>query len=116
MPADIEGHWSAIEEFIATVVCYVKNTKSKLVVANKNLDDFCGKNITDPDEMIAQFEELFDICTSWLGSAVEIDHTKMQRFLLKCPSMVQAEYADYISAKYDGEVIDELTFDCMGQI
>ena len=61
--------------------------------------------------MIAQFEELFDICTSWLGSAIEIDYKKIQRFLLKCPPMVQAEYAEYISAKYDGVRIDELTLD-----
>ena len=111
LPADIEEHWSAIEEFVAAAVCYVKNTKSKLVVATKNLDEFSGKNINEPDEMIAQFEELFDICTSWLGSAVEIDYKKIQRFLHKCPSMVQAEYAEYISAKYDGEIIDELTLE-----
>ena len=88
-PAGIEEHWLAIEEVVAAAVCYVKNTKAKLVVATKNLDDFCGH--VDLDEMLAQFEELFDICTSWLGSAIELDYKKIQRFLAKCPPMVQAE-------------------------
>ena len=48
-------------------------------------------------------------CTSWLGSEVEGDFQKIQRFLKKCPESVQNEYADHISQRNSGVRIDELT-------
>jgi hypothetical protein len=30
--------------------------------------------MTDADDMIAGFNELFDICTSWLGAEIEGDY------------------------------------------
>ena len=68
--------------------------------------------MVDAGDMLAGFNNLFDTCTSWLGSpmAIEGDFQKIQRFLKKCPESVQYAYADHISnPKNDGGRINELT-------
>ena len=106
----IESHWRAIEEFVVGAVGHIKDVKKKLNSAQADLDAFSGKAMTDADDMLADFNELFDVCTSWLGAEIEGDYKKIQRFMLKCPESVQAEYADHIcSPKLDGSIIDELT-------
>ena len=106
----IESHWRAIEDFVVGSVGHIKDVKKKLQSAQADLDAFSGKAMTDADDMIAGFNELFDMCTSWLGAEIEGDYKKIQRFMLKCPESVQAEYADHIcSPKFDGSIIDELT-------
>ena len=74
------------------MVCHVKDVRIKLDVATAVLDEFCGEGMVD-----AEFNELFDVCSSWLGAEMEGDFKKIQRFLKKCPQSVQAEYAEYIS-------------------
>jgi hypothetical protein len=59
--------------------------------------------------MLANFNELFDACTSWFGKEIEVDYMKIQRFINSCPDLVKHEYADYISPKYDGKRTDEMT-------
>jgi hypothetical protein len=107
----VENHWKALEDFVAGVICHVKDVRTKLDVATAVLDSFCGKRMVDADTMLAEFNELFDVCSSWLGAEMEGDYQKIQRFLKKCPQSVQAEYAEYISPKYNGERIDELTME-----
>ena len=109
--AVVEDHWKALEDFIAGVVCHVKDVRTKLDDATAVLDAFCGKSMVDADTMLAEFNGLFDVCSSWLGAEMEGDFKKIQRFLKKCPQSVQAEYAEYISPKYNGERINELTME-----
>ena len=108
-PLDIEEHWAAIESFVAASVCYVRNVKGKLAAAIESLDALCGDKFTDAGAMLARYNVLFDVCTSWLGTPFEGDYKKNQRFLEKCPAMVQEEYAVCIAPKYDGVSVDELT-------
>ena len=105
----VESHLRTIEEFVVGVVCHVKDVKRKLEDAMKVLDGYDGKLLDDADHMLAGFNDLFDVCTSWLGSEIEGDFQKVQRFLSKCPESVQDAYADHISAEHDGERINELT-------
>ena len=86
--------WRVIEEFVVAAVCHIKDVKKKLVQATIDLDAFGGKQMDDAGEMLAAFNRLFDVCTSWLGTAVEGDLQKIQRFLKVCPESVQDEYAD----------------------
>jgi hypothetical protein len=106
---EVEDHWRVLEEFVVAAVCHIKDVKKKLVQATADLDAFSGKQMDDAGEMLAAFNRLFDVCTSWLGTAVEGDFQKIQRFLKVCPGSVQDEYADSISPKYDGVRIDELS-------
>ena len=89
----------------------MKDVKKKLEDAMKVLvnDAFSGKLLDDVGDMLAAFNDLFDVCTSWLDSEVEGEFQKIQRFLKKCPESVQNEYADYISQRNSGVRIDELT-------
>ena len=105
----IEEHWAAIEAFVAASVCYVRDVQGKLSAAIKNLEAFCGDQIADAGVMLARYNKLFDVCTSWLGSPFEGPYLKIQRFLEKCPSVVQEEYAVFVSPKYEGVRIDVLT-------
>jgi len=106
---EVESHLKAIEKFVAGVVCHVKNVKGKLEDAMKVLDSYCGKLLDDADDMLAGFNDLFDVCTSWLGSEIEGDFQKIQRFLSKCPESVQDEYAVHISSEHNGERISEMS-------
>ena len=106
---DIESHWKALEEFVLGSVGHIKDVKSKLASAQKELDSFSGSQMTDVDEMLAVFNELFDVCTSWLGVEVEGDYKRIQRFVQKCPRSVQMEYADLIAR--DHVARDELTME-----
>ena len=108
-PLMIEEHWAAIEAFVGATVCYVRDVKGKLSAAIKNLEAFCGDQIADAGVMLAHYNKLFDVCTSWLGSPFEGPYLKIQRFLEKCPSVVQEEYAVFVSPKYEGVRIDVLT-------
>jgi len=110
-PLEIEEHWAAIESFVAASVCYVRDAKGQLAAAMNDLEAFCGDGFTDAGVMLARYNELFDVCTSWLGVPFEGHYKKNQRFLEKCPAMVQEEYAAYISPKYDGVRINEMTMD-----
>jgi len=107
----VAAHWTAIEEFVGAIVFFVSDVKGKLAAATKNVEmfHFDNKRMDDINEVICEFDELFDICTSWLGSEFEGEYQKIQRFLKKCPAAVQEEYALFISPKLDGERIDELT-------
>ena len=71
------------------MVCHVKDVKRKLEDVMKALDAFSGELMDDADDMLAAFNDLFDVCTSWLGSEVEGDFQKTQRFLKKCPESVK---------------------------
>jgi len=108
---DAESHWKALEDFVSGVVCHVKDVRSKLQAAVVKLDAFSGKLSPDADTMLGSFNEQFDVCSSWLGAAIENDYAKIQRFLKKVPESVKAEYATHISAIYDGVRIDELTME-----
>jgi hypothetical protein len=107
----VAAHWDAIEEFVGAIVFFVSDVKGKLAAATQNVEMFRfeDKRMDDIDEVICEFDELFDICTSWLGSEFEGEYQKIQRFLKKCPAAVQEEYALFISPKLDGERVDELT-------
>ena len=107
----VESHWRALEDFVSGVVCHVKDVRSKLQAAVVKLDAFSGKLMPDADTMLGSFNELFDVCSSWLGVAIENDYVKIQRFLKKVPESVKAEYAFHISAVHDGVRIDELTLE-----
>ena len=87
----------------------MRDVQGKLTAAIKSLDAFCGNQFTDAGVMLARYNVLFDVCTSWLGSPFEGDYKKNQRFLEKCPSMVQEEYAVCIAPRYDGVRIDVLS-------
>ena len=94
---DIESHWKVLEDFVLGSVGHIKDVKSKLASAQKELDSFSGSQMTDADEMLATFNELFDVCTSWLGVEVEGCYKRIQRFVQKCPRLVQMEYAIHIA-------------------
>ena len=104
---DIESHWKALEDFVLGSVGHIKDVKSKLASAQKELDSFSGSQMTDADEMLATFNELFDVCTSWLGVEVEGNYKRIQRFVQKCPRSVQMEYAVNIARDH----VDELTME-----
>jgi hypothetical protein len=109
--AVVESHWAAIEEFVAAHVLFVSDVKGKLSAATRDLEAFDGSAGKDMSVLLDGFCELFDICSSWLGSEFENDFKKIQRFLSKCPSSIQREYADFISPKCTGERIDELSME-----
>ena len=105
---EIEKHWLAIDTFTDAVVFFVGDRKKKLSDSKAALDNFDGAGYTDCTEMLAVYGALFDVCTSWFGSAVQNDFDKVQRFLIKCPGLVQIQYAKHISTPHDGIRIDEL--------
>ena len=108
--ADVDAHWKAMEDFVVGSICHVKDVKRKLEAATSVLEEYCGKQMVDTGDMLAGFNNLFDTCTSWLGSPIEGDFQKIQRFLKKCPESMQYAYADHISnPKNDGGRINELT-------
>ena len=107
--AVVEEHWKALEDFIVGSVCFIKDVKKRLEEATADLEEFCGKDMEDAGDMLAAYNSLFDVCTSWLGTAIEGEFQKIQRFLKKCPEEVKDEYAEYISPKYNGAVTNELT-------
>ena len=81
----IESHWRALEDFVSGVVCHVKDVRSKLQAAVVKLDAFSGKLMPDADTMLGSFNELFDVCSSWLGAAINIENdyfkgSTVQRF------------------------------------
>ena len=105
---EIEEHWSAIDSFVDAVVYFAGDEKKKLSDSQDDLDNFTGIDYTDSTQILADYGSLFDICTSWFGSAVLNDYEKIQRFLTRCPGIVQLQYAKYISVPHDGIRIDEL--------
>ena len=108
--AAVDEHWKVLEDFVVGSMCVIKDVKKKLETATAVLEEYCGKQMADAGNMLAAFNNLFDICTSWLGSPIEGDFQKIQRFLKKCPESVQYAYADHISnPKNDGVRIDELS-------
>ena len=74
--------------------------------AKAQLGEFNGAAFTDHDLFIAEFERLFNVCTSWLKRPVEDDFDQIQRTLLQCPKVVQDAYVNYASDQKN--VIDEL--------
>ena len=106
---DIDTHWAAIEDFIGTHVMFEADVKGKLAKATENLEAFDASMGGDISDLLDNYCDLFDICTSWFGSEFENNFKKIQRFLHKCPSSVQKEYAEFVSPKYDGMRIDELS-------
>jgi hypothetical protein len=107
----VEEHWHAIEEFVLCVVGHTKDVKQKLKVAKQKLAELKGADYEDIEEMLAEFNRRFDACSSWLGSEVEVDYEKVQMFVGKCSSSVKIEYADFISPKYNGEGVDEMSIE-----
>ena len=77
----------------------------------QKLAELKGADCEDVEEMLAEFNRRFDACSSWLGSEVEVDYEKVQMFVGKCSSSVKIEYADFISPKYNGEGVDEMTIE-----
>ena len=76
----VEGHWKLIEEFVVASVGHVKEIKKKLKESTDALAAFCGKAMDDAGKMIAAFNELFDVCTSWLGKEIEGDFKRSRGF------------------------------------
>ena len=105
---EIEEHWKAIEKLVEMVVGFVPDAKAKLAAAKVNLNDFNGGQYEDIEEMLAAYNHLADICTSWFKGETESDYDKILRLLNACPKSVKFEYADYISPKHDGEGVDEM--------
>ena len=106
---EIDEHWKSIETTTESVVCCEKDAKGKLAAALKEMDDFNVAEYDDIDEMLANFNEVFDACTSCFGKEIEVDYVKIQRFINSCPGLIKHEYVDYISPKYDGKRTDEMT-------
>jgi hypothetical protein len=109
--AEIEEHWGIIESVISAVVCLEKNVKKKLSEAKRKLEEFNATVHADVGEAIAKYETLFDACTSWLGTVIEGDYNKIQRFLSKCSGGILKEYAEFVSPTFDGHAVDELTME-----
>ena len=84
------------ENFVAASVCYVKDVQGKLTAAIKSLDAFCGDQFTDAGVVLARYNILFDVCTSWLGFPFEGDHMKNQRFPEKVQNEVTLPKVDLI--------------------
>ena len=78
--AVVEEHWKALEDFVVGSVCFIKDVKKKLEEATADLEKFCGKDMEDAGDMLAAYNSLFDVCTSWLGTAIEGEFQKIQRF------------------------------------
>ena len=105
---EIEEHWKAIEKLVEMVVGFVPDAKSKLAAAKANLNAFNGEQYADVEELLAAYNHLADICTSWFKGETESDYDKILRLLDACPKSVKFEYAEYISPKHDGESVDEM--------
>ena len=90
-------HWAEIEKFVCSIACFENNRKGKLMEAKAKLGEFDGTAFTDHDLFIAEFERLFNVCTSWLKRPVEDDFDKIQRTLQQCPKVVQDAYVNYAS-------------------
>jgi hypothetical protein len=99
-------HWAEIGLFVKNIVCFENDRKGKLMRARATLSEFDGTTYSDHDLFVAEFERLFDICTSWLRRPIEDDFDKIQRVLLQCPKLVQEAYASYASDPKT--VVDEL--------
>ena len=63
----------------------MKDVRFKLQAAVVKLDAFSGKLLPDADTMLGSFNELFDVCSSWMGAEIENECAKIQRFLKKVP-------------------------------
>jgi hypothetical protein len=80
----------------------------RLDLAKADLGAFDAAGYEDIEEALAEYNRLFDTCTSWFGSVVESDYDKAQRMIGVCPLAVKMEYAEFISPKYDGVEVDEM--------
>jgi hypothetical protein len=95
----VELHWAALETFIVNVVCFVKFEKQELTSAKEALKKFQANQAEDKDETLAEYEDLFDACTNWFGAPIENDHSKIQRFISRCPANVRTEYANELAVE-----------------
>lgn len=103
----IEEHWSAIDSFVDAVIFFVSDKKLKLQEAEGNLSAFDGSHYVDCTEILADYNNLSDICTSWFGSEMKTDYDKIQSFLHRCPVIVQSQYAKHVSTPINGVSMDE---------
>ena len=74
---EIEEHWKAIEKLVEMVVGFVPDAKSKLAAAKANLNGFNGEQYADVEELLAAYNHLADICTSWFKDETESDYDKI---------------------------------------
>ena len=64
----------------------MKGVRSKLQAAVVKLDAFSGKLMPDADTMLGSFNELCDVCSSWLGVAIENDYPRFKGSSKECLS------------------------------
>ena len=107
----IEEQWNVIESFVLCVVGHVKDLKHKLKVAKEELAEVKGVDYDEIEEMLADFNQRFDACNSWLGAEFEVTYEKVQRFVGKCPPSVKFEYAEFVSPSAAGGGVDEMAIE-----
>ena len=80
--------------------------------AKDDLNTFDGRAYNDYSELLADYSSLSDISLSWFGSEIQNDYDRIQGLLVRCPTIVQQQYAKYVSIPVDGVQKDEFTMGC----
>ena len=105
----IEQHWAEIDSFVDAVIFFVGDKKLKLQKAKDDLNAFDGRTYIDCSEVLADYSALSDICLSWFGSETQNDYDRIQGLLVRCPVIVQEQYAKFVSTPIDGVQVNEFT-------